>query len=143
MDMAQVALPCNSHLLFRTRTDDVVDLTQAAVVIHPDLGNDENGNAFGPRRCPFDTRQHGVDDVLGEVVFSVGDVDLVAGDGIGAVIQASGGGGQGADVRSGLGLGEVHGTAPLAGVEFFQEHLLLLVGAEQFDHLAGAVAFQA
>ena len=64
--------------------------TQDAVLIDPDLGDDENGDAFGPRRRPLDACQHRVDDILSEVVFAIGDVNFAAGDGIGAVIEPPG-----------------------------------------------------
>ncbi len=129
----------DAHLLFDPGADHVVRLAQAAVVVHPDLGHDEEGDPGGARRRAFDAGQHRVNDVLGQVVFARGDKDLVAGDGVGAVRVPDGGRGEGAHVGAGLRLGQEHGAGPVAGVHVFEEKALLLVGAEAFNQFAGAV----
>ena len=58
-----------------------------------------------------------MDDVLGHLVVAVRDEDLVARDGVGAIAVGYRLGAQGADVGSGLGLGEIHRARPLAGDE--------------------------
>lgn len=99
-----------------------------------------NGYALGARRIALHPGQHGVDDVLDQVVFAIGDKDLVADQGIGAVVVLDGRRGQGPDVRTGLGFGEQHGTAPLPRVEFLQVGLFLFLGAIVLNHAGRAAA---
>ena len=110
-----------------TGADDVVAVSQAAVFIDEIFGHDKDGNALGAGRVAFDAGQHRVNDVVHQVVLAVGDEDLVAGQGKGAVGVAYGRGGQVADVGSGFRFGQQHGAAPLAGVEFFQIGFFLVV----------------
>jgi hypothetical protein len=56
-----------------------------------------------------------MDDVFGHLVFAPGDEDFLAKDAIGAVIAALGAGFHHAQVRAGMGLGQVHRAGPLTG----------------------------
>ena len=73
-----------------------------------------------PGRRVGQTRQDQMDDVVRHVVVAVGDVDLLAGDPVGAVARGLGPGPQRADVRARLRLGEVHGAGPFARHELGQ-----------------------
>ena len=67
-----------------------------------ELGYHEQRNALGSGGAAFQTRQHEVNDVLGHVVFTGGNEDLGAGDGVGAVAVVGGLGAAGADVGIGV-----------------------------------------
>ncbi len=77
------------------------------------LRHQEQRNALGARRRIGQPRQHEVDDVVGEVVFAIGNEDFRAGDAIAAVACALGLGAQRADIGAGLRLGELHGAHPV------------------------------
>jgi len=67
-----------------------------------------------------------MDDVVGEVVFTVGDENLRAGETIGAVRSTLGLGAQGANVGAGLRLSELHGAHPFAADQLAKIFLLQL-----------------
>ncbi|MNF98910.1 hypothetical protein D3C84_817880 [compost metagenome] len=76
-------------------------------------------------------------DVVGEVVLAVGDEDLLAVNPVDAVslgLRAAAHGGQ---VRTGLGLGQVHGAGPFATDHVRQVGFLEVVRTTQFDSLDG------
>ena len=104
------------HFLLDAGADHIVGFPQTAVVIDPDLGNDKKGNPPGTGRGPFDAGQHRVDDVIRQVLLGIGNENLAAGDGVGAVIVFDGGGGQRPHIRAGIGLCERHGAAPFSGI---------------------------
>ena len=65
---------------------------EAAVRRGQELGRDEQADALDALRPAGDSRQHQVNDVLGQVVFAAGDEYLGAGDAIAAVFVWLGGG---------------------------------------------------
>ncbi len=68
----------NTHLFFGSGANDVVALSQAAVRVNEKFWDDEDGDALGPGRIPFDAGQDRVNDVFAKIVFTVGDEYLVA-----------------------------------------------------------------
>ena len=68
-------------------------------------------------------------DLLGHVVLTPGDVDLLAGDRVGAIVVGHGLRRERTDVGAGLRFGEVHGAGPFAGDHLGQVGILLLVAA--------------
>ena len=66
------------------------------------------------------SRQHQMDDVVGEIVLAVADEDFLAVDAIAAVARRLGAGADGAEIRARLRLGQVHRRRPLAGDELAQ-----------------------
>jgi hypothetical protein len=114
--------------------EDVVGLTERAIGVDPDLGNDEKGEALGTGggfRCPG---EHQVDDVVDQIVVAAGNEDLLSGNGIRAVVLFDSLCRGRAYIRTGLGLGQAHGSGPLPGVEFLHVEGLLLVRSESLDH---------
>ena len=80
----------------------------------------EQRDALRPGRRVRQPRQDEVDDVVGQLMFAVGDEDFLAGDAIAAVGGALGPGAQCADIGAGLRLGQLHRSHPLAGNELRQ-----------------------
>ncbi len=99
-------------------------------MFHQVFGNDEDRYALGTRRIAFDPRQHRVDHVLVVIVVAGGDEYLLAGDLIGAVGLLDRFRLQGADVGTGIRLGQAHGAAPFAGHHLGYICVLLFLGAE-------------
>ena len=126
------------HLVLDVVAIDVVRLAERAVLVDPDLGHDEQRQAPGADRRVGRAGEHEVDDVVGQVLVTGGDEDLLAADLVDSVAELDGLGLGGSDVRARLGLGEAHRPAPLTRVELAHEAGLLVVGAEVLDHGAGA-----
>ena len=57
--------------------DQPVALADAAVIINPVLGHDEQRNTLDASRRAFDARKYQMDNVLGEFVIAAGDPHLV------------------------------------------------------------------
>ena len=102
----------DAHLVLDVRDVNVVRFADRAVRAHPELGDDEEREAFGAGGSAFDAREHEMNDVFGEIVVTAGNVDLRALDRVAAVRVLHGGGAARADVAARLRLGEAHGAAP-------------------------------
>ena len=118
----------------RARGDDAVALTEAAVVVHPELGNDEHAQTLGARRGALRSGEHEVDDVLYGVEIAVGDEGLYALEFVEVAFDLSGLGAARADVTSRIGLGEHHGATPVPLDHVLHVALLLLVRPQRVDH---------
>jgi hypothetical protein len=140
----------DSHLLLDRAALDAVALAQGAVLVHQELGNDEERDAFDVVGRAGDLGEDEVDDVLAEVVLARGDEDLGAGDPVGAVGLRLGPGAQEAEIGAAMRLGEVHRPGPSAGDHVGEVSVLLLVrpldqdrgdgaGGEAVIHLEGLV----
>jgi hypothetical protein len=105
----------DAELVFDRHAMRVVARAQRTVGVDQELRHDEQRDALHARRRVRRARQHEVDDVLGHVVFAVGDEDLGAEDLIGAVALRLGAGAHGGQVGAGLRFGQVHGAGPFAG----------------------------
>ena len=82
-----------------------VAVAQASVVLDRELGRQEQADPLRPLGRVGQSGQDQMDDVVGGVVVTPGDEDLLAVQRIGAVAVRRGGGGQGAQVRPGARLG--------------------------------------
>ena len=69
---------------------------------------------FTPSRRAVDSRQHQMDDVVGEVVLAGGDEDLLACDGVGAIGLRRRAGLDEAEIGAAMGLRQAHRACPLA-----------------------------
>src|SRR5262249_25227188 len=102
----------------------------------------EQRKALGARASALGTREHQVEDVLEQVTrVARGDESLHTVDVPGAVLLLDGLGATGADVGTGVGLGEHHGGSPTAfGGD--DGPLLLFVGGQVVEDVgeAGAAA---
>lgn len=61
-----------AHLVFNTYTFQVIGLTQASVIINPDLGDSKQGNPGCSGKRSLYPRQGAVNDVLGYILFPSG-----------------------------------------------------------------------
>ena len=86
----------------------VVALAQAAVVVHADLGHDEQADALHARRRVRQAGEHEVDDVVGQVVFAAADPHLGAAEAVAAVARGFGARADVAQRRAGLRLAQAH-----------------------------------
>src|SRR5690606_7899748 len=110
----------DAHLVLQTAAANAVALTQRAIVVDQELGNDKQAEALDALRRALDPGQNRVDDVFGEVVLARRDPYLLAGDLVAAVSLRDRLGAHHAEVRATLGLGQVHRATPLAGGHFRQ-----------------------
>ena len=130
----RVRRPPVAHLVVEPGQDDVVALAERAVVVHQELGDDEQRDALHAGRTAGDLGQHQVDDVLGQLVVAAGDPHLVAGQPVAAVVLGLGPRGDVGQRRAGLRLRQRHRAEPAAlelrshvGVDL----LLAAVGEQQ------------
>ena len=116
----------DAEFFFELDAFGVVACAEAAVVVDQELWHDEQGDALGARRGVGGPGQHQVDDVLGQVVLAESDVNLLPENAIGAVGLRFCAGLERADIRAGVGLGQVHGAGPLTGDHALEEGGALL-----------------
>ena len=75
----------NAHLVLDRAADDAVALADAAIGAGQELRREKQRDAPGSRRRAFDSGQHEMNDVVGEVMLAGRDENLLPGDGVGAV----------------------------------------------------------
>ena len=102
------------HLVVEAGDDDVVALTQRAVVVDQELRNHEQADPPSAGRGPGDLRQHQMDDVLAHLVLAAGDPHLLAEQSVRAVGLRLGARGDVREVGAGLRLGQAHGAGEAA-----------------------------
>jgi len=131
-------------LVLDRHTGHIIRCAGLAVRIKMIFGDDEQRNAaraFGRSRG---AGQHQVDDIVGQIMFAEGDVDLLTLDLIFAGMLAFGdrlgGRAQRANIGTGLRLGQVHRAGPGTGDQIGEIFRLLLVGAVDMDRLDRAKA---
>ena len=107
--------------------------------VFQDFWHDEERDTLGSVRRTGRARQHQVNDIVGAVVFTPGDVDFLTGDGPGPVRIGFRLGAQRANVRTGLRLGQVHRRRPLTCEQFGQVLVTLLLGPMREQGLDRAI----
>ena len=117
-------------LFLNARTDDIIAVAQAAIIIDKIFWNQKQGDALGAGRVAFDARQNRVDNILSQIMFPIGYKDFTACQRVGPIVISDGSRRQRTDIRTRLGFGQQHGTAPFRGSKFFYIFLFLLRGAE-------------
>ncbi len=75
------------HLVDQPRQRDVVAFAYAAIGLEVKFRDDEKRNAFDPGGRTLNLRKHQVDDVLGELVITAGNENLVAADSVSTVCE--------------------------------------------------------
>ncbi|EWS64258.1 hypothetical protein Y695_02500 [Hydrogenophaga sp. T4] len=129
----------DAHLVLQAATVDAIALAERAVGLDVEFRHDEQAHALDAGRRVGQAGQHQVDDVVGHVVFTGADEDLVAGDLVGAVGQRFGLGAHQAQVGAAVRLGQAHGAGPLAAGHLGQVGVFLRVGAVGVQRSVGAV----
>ena len=129
----------DAHLFFQAQAVHRIAHARIAVGVGDELGDDEQADAARALRRPFDARQHQMDDVLGQILLTAGDPDLLAGDLVGPIALRDRLGAQQAEVRAAVGLGQVHGAGPLERGQLGKVELFLLGGAGLLDRRIAAV----
>ena len=103
----------NTQLVFDTHTVNIITLTRTAVFINHKFGYYKQGDTLHPFRCIRGTSQNQMDNVVGVVVITPGNKDFLATQEIvitcGHCFCANC-----REIRTGLRLGEVHGSGPCA-----------------------------
>src|SRR5690554_2110533 len=127
----------DTHLFLDGTTAELVALAQGTVVIHHELGYQEQGNALRTFGGVRQLGQHQMDDVLSHVVLAPGNEDLGTGDVEGAVVVRLGLGTDNAQVGTRVRLGQVHGAGPYAGVHVRQVFLFQFLAAVGIQGQAG------
>ena len=123
----------DAKFVFNRRAINVVPSAQAAIVVRKKFWYHKKRQALHALGGSGYPRQHMVDDVFGQVVFTVGDVDLLAKQAIGAIGLGFGARAHLCQVAAGLRLGEVHGAGPLTTHHWGYPALLqgLVTGGEK------------
>ena len=121
---------------------EIVALARLAACVRQELRHDEHRDPLRAGRGAVDAGEHQMDHVARHVVVAVGDEDLGAGEAVGSVPGRMGPGVEGAHVRSGVGLGEVHRGRPLARDQPGKVQVSLLIGSVGGDGGDGAVGQQ-
>ncbi|MDT4847825.1 hypothetical protein FQZ97_818980 [compost metagenome] len=118
---------------------DAIALTERAVGLDVEFRHDEQAHALDAGGRVGQAGQHQVDDVVGHVVLTGADEDLVAGDLVAAVGQRFGLGAHQAQVGAAVRFGQAHGAGPLAAGHLGQVGVFLRVGAVGVQRGVGAV----
>ena len=103
----------DAHLVFDADAVHVVARAQRAVFVHQKLGHHKQADAFDAFGGTLYARQHEVDDVFRHIVFAVGDVNLGAKHFVSAIGLRLGARANRCQIRTRLGLGQVHRAGPL------------------------------
>jgi len=119
----------DAHLVFEGTAGERIARARHAVDIGDEFRHQQQRDALDPGRCIGQTRQHQMDDVLGQILLAAADEDLAAADPVAAVGLGLGAGAQQRQVGAGLRLGEAHGAGPLTADQFFQIRILELLAA--------------
>ncbi len=131
-----------AHLVFKADHTQRIALAGIALGIGDQLGHHEKADAFGAGHAIGQAGKHEVAGIGNEIIVGPADENLLAGDGIGAVIQGFGLGPKRTHVRTGLRLGQVHRAVPFAADELGQVERLELVAGVVLERLDLALAHQ-
>ena len=104
----------DAHFLFDGTDGDAVALPQRPIFGDHELGHDEERHALDALRPAFDFGQHEVDDVVGHVMLTGGDEDLLARDLVAAIVLRGRLGAHQAQIGAAMRLGQVHGAGPVS-----------------------------
>ena len=132
----------NAELVLDAHAREVVALAERAVVVDEELRDDEEADALRAGRRTRGPGEHQVHDVVGDIMLTPGDEDLLTEDAPGAVVGRLGLGGECANVGARVGLGEVHRAGPFTADELLEVDLLLALVAVMHDRLDGTPAEQ-
>ena len=75
----------HAHLVFDSRTVDIIGFARGTVRGYSDLGQNKTGEAFRSSRITLDPGEKNVNDVFGQVLLSAGDEDFRSRNRIGSI----------------------------------------------------------
>jgi len=101
----------------------------SSIFVHEEFRHDEERYTGDTVGAAFDLGQHKVDDVVGHVVLTGGDKDLLACDLVTTIFLWGRFGAHQAQIGAAMWLCQVHGAGPFAGYHVGQESVFLLVRA--------------
>ena len=115
----------------------IIARAKRSVCLDQKLRNEKQRNAARTGRRIGQSREHKMNDVLGEIVLAESDEDFLALDAVGTVAGTVSARAQRAHIRAGLRLGELHRAHPFAGNELFQVNALKRVAAMGIERVNG------
>ena len=130
----------DAELVLDAGAAQVVARAEASVRLDQEFRGEEQRQAARAGRRAGKPREDEMDDVLGQVVLSIGDEDLLAEQAVGPVVGALRARSHCIEVGAGLRLGQVHRAGPAAGdhrPEIDVEQVLRAVGLERADRAFG------
>ena len=75
----------DSHFFLDPGTENVIAVTLTAILVDPEFWNDKDGDPLCASGSTLDPGKHRMDDILGQIMITGGDEQLVAGKGIRAI----------------------------------------------------------
>ncbi len=129
----------NAHLLFDLAHGHAIAVAQRAIFVDLDLRDDEQGNALDTLRPAWNFRQNKVNNVVGHIVVTRRDENLLARKLVGAITIRDSLCAHQAKVSTTMRLGQVHRACPLACHHLRQILLLLLIRTMHIDRRVSAV----
>ena len=103
----------DAHFVFNADAVNIVAISQTAICFDHELGHHKQADALHAFGRALNTGQHQVNYVVGHVVFTIGDVDFGAKHFVGAIGQGLCAGAHQSQIRTCLGLCQIHGASPL------------------------------
>ena len=117
----------DAHFVFDADAMCVVATAKRTIFVHHEFRHDKQRNPLHAFWRTLHASQHEMNDVLGHVVFAIGDEDFGAENLVRAIRQRLSAGAHEGQIRARLRLSEVHRAAPFAADEVFKVNGLELV----------------
>ena len=110
----------NPQLVLDAVAIEIIMGAQRSIGIDQIFGNQKQRYASRSRRRIRQAGQCHMQDIVGKIMFAIGDKDLLARNPIRAIPHRFGTGAQGVEVRSGLRFGQVHRAHPRPRYQLFK-----------------------
>ena len=118
----------NAELVLEPGAEHIIALAQRSVIADKEFRHQKQRDTACAGRSVRQSRQHQMDDIVGEIMLAIGDEDLLAVNPVGAVADRHGARLERIEIGTGLRLGEVHRPHPFAGYQLFEILCLELIG---------------
>ncbi len=125
----------DSELTLDGNALNIIARSDGTIRLDQELRNCKQRNALDAFRCPGHPGQNHVNDIAGQVVFAVGDEDLLTLDPVAAIHGRHRSRAHRRQVRPGLRLSEVHRARPFSGDQPRQVGALLHLRAAQLERV--------
>ena len=132
----------DAHFVFDADAVDVIALTKAAIGIDHELRHHKQTDTFHTFGSTLNTRQHQVNDVVGHVMLTIGDVDFGAKNFKCPIGQRFCARANQSQIRTCLRLCQVHGASPLTRDQFLEVNVFQIVRARCQECFNGAICQQ-